>query len=88
MTMPTIIEQPTTATVEATRAKLWRKNVARMSVNELSAATGYSRASIQVFERGYRPDGKTLSARTWRRYRLVCAGLGSPDFQWGHHDAV
>lgn len=79
---PTIIEQPSIAVVEATRAKLWRKSVMKLSRRELAVLAGYSEQAIQLFERGYDYRGQPLKARAWKRYRLVCAGLGVPQFDW------
>ncbi len=82
MTEPTIIEQPTTASVEALKAKLWRKNVVGLSREQLAERIAYSSASIQLFERGYDYTGRPLGERAWRRYRRACAGVHLPDFDW------
>lgn len=79
---PTIIEQSSAAAIEATKAKLWRKNVVKLTRKELGKRTGYSVQAIQLFERGYNYAGAPLKARTWTRYRLVCAGLHVPQFDW------
>lgn len=80
---PTIIEQPSSAATEAAKAKFWRKAVLKMSRKQLSAATGYSTQAIALFEQGYTQNGKPLGERAWRKYRLVCAGIGVPNFTWG-----
>ncbi len=83
MTDPTIIEQPSTIALEAARAKFWRKSVVKLRREELAAKIGYSVQTIQLFERGYDYTGRPLGPRAWKRYRLVCAGITIPDFNWG-----
>lgn len=79
---PTIIEQPSAAAVEACKAKVWRKSVMKITRRELAVIAGYSEQSIQLFERGYDYRGKPIAERAWKRYRLVCAGLHVPRFDW------
>lgn len=62
---------------EAARAKWWRKNIARLTIAQLCALSGYSKNSINMFERGYRYDGKPITPAAWRRYRAVCGGLSN-----------
>lgn len=81
MNAPTIIEEGQRR--EAAKAKWFRHNVLRMSVAQLAHATGYSGQTIQNFERGYGHDGKRISPQQWTKYRLACAGLTVPDFDWG-----
>lgn len=80
---PTIIEQPSTAATEAARAKFWRKSVVKLTRGELGKRTGYSIQAISLFEQGFDHNGRPLGERSWRRYRLVCAGLGVANFTWG-----
>ncbi len=77
---PTIIEQPTTAVVEAAKAKFWRKRMA-LTRRELAERIGYSPSAVALFEQGYDHRGRAIGERAWRRYRLVCAGLGR-EFTW------
>jgi transcriptional regulator with XRE-family HTH domain len=68
--------------VEAARAKFWRKSVLHISRAELAARTGYSVMAISRFEAGYDHHGRALNPKTTQRYRLVCAGLTLPNFNW------
>jgi hypothetical protein len=86
MTTPTIIEQTSASATEAARAKFWRKAVVALSRDELARAIGYSVSAISLFEQGYDANGRPIGARAWRRYRLVCAGLGVANFTWGVSD--
>ena len=82
MTVPTIIELPSRGAAEAARAKFWRKTVARLTRTQLSLETGYSVSAISLFEQGYDHKGRPIGERAWKRYRLVCAGLGVKNFTW------
>lgn len=79
---PTIIEQPSAAATEATKAKFWRKSRG-LTRKELAALTGYSVSAISLFEQGYDHKGKPLGERAWRRYRCCCAGIGIAEWNWG-----
>ena len=82
MTRPTIIELPSRDATEAARAKFWRKSIARLTRKDLGEKIGYSVAAIGLFEQGYDHRGRPIGERAWRRYRLVCAGLGVKNFTW------
>lgn len=82
----TIRAEPTSR--EHHKAKWWRKNVARLSVDDLALHTGYSRRAIYQFEEGCNGDGALHPESAWRRYRMACAGVHimlafEHRFNWG-----
>ncbi len=81
-----MIELPSALAVEAARAKWWRVNVARLSIEELARRTGYSWRAIYRFESGVTNAGKPHKPLAWHRYKLCCAALHyakGREFQWG-----
>jgi transcriptional regulator with XRE-family HTH domain len=56
---------------ESELAKAWRsKN--KLTLDQMSALTGYSREAIFLFERGRNSAGKPHAPHAWRRYKLAC----------------
>jgi hypothetical protein len=72
---PTIIEQPSSCAIEAARAKWWRINTVRLSRSQLAEQTGYSPATIAVFERGYDAAGRSIEKSAWKQYRMAYAAV-------------
>lgn len=59
---------------EPEQAKAWRSRM-RLTMDQLSALTGYSRESIFLFERGTNSAGKPHAPHAWRRYKLACLAV-------------
>ena len=56
---------------ESEQARAWRRSM-RLTMDELSVLTGYSREAIFLFERGTNSQGKPHASASWRRYKLAC----------------
>ena len=71
--------------INPARARAWREAMGYQQ-NELAAALGVSRRTVQGMEAGKRADGSSIRPRDWQRYCLLCAGLtslqGKPVSAW------
>lgn len=73
--LPTVQEETHASKREGARASWWRINRAKMTVAELSHATGYSQPAIYLLERGLNSNGSPVSPWTMQRYKMACAGV-------------
>lgn len=64
---------------ESEQAKAWRHRM-KLTMDDLSDLTGYSRESIFLFERGQNSKGKPHAAHAWRRYKLACMAVRFLDY--------
>ena len=80
--LPTIREETARQRAESARAIWWRKNVMRMTVGELSLATGFSKRAISYLEAGCTSRGRPIGARAWLRWKLACRGLQAKRGGW------
>lgn len=72
---PTIIELSSASHAHAVRAKMWRKNVAKLTRAELGRRIGYSPGTILNYERGYWSSGKAISEQAWAMFWRACERL-------------
>jgi hypothetical protein len=68
------------------KAKAWRIKHG-LTQAQLSDMSGYAISAIFSFERGDRGPGVAHSEWSWRRYRMVCAGIdrqlrSGREFEW------
>jgi DNA-binding XRE family transcriptional regulator len=78
---------------EYDKARAWRERLG-MSKRELAARLGLAPITVYWMEKGLRPyageryPSKPVDPKTWKRYKLACAGLhheltGGDAFDWG-----
>lgn len=85
--LPGVTEETSAQSHESARARWWRVNVVKMSVQELADLTGYSPQAIYLMERGVASDGSLVKTWAFKRYKMACAGAmaqadqGRP-FEW------
>ena len=68
MSLKHVHEETHTGKSNAARVFWWRQHVAKLTVVELAALTGYSAPAIYRLERGFNSLGKPFQSPVWTRY--------------------
>src|SRR5678815_3603187 len=80
----TALDPPTPNASEAYRAKWWRQQVVKLSIEALADRIGYSASTIARFENSHAMTIGQYDPRAWQKYRMACAAVhaGIQTFDW------